>query len=155
MSSTKLDMRSYTVSKLSMLILGSFVYIVGGIGFCFFPHQILTLINLKTTDNVYIRMFGLLTIILGVNYYFMVQQTAIVFFKLSIIMRYLTTLFMIYLANTGISSNCNLLVLAFAEAAAATWTLLALWYDYRASVNNRQQLKNYYGNECFYIKFVY
>ena len=128
MSSLTNDIKSYPQSKLSMLVFGSYMFIVGGIGFCFFPHTVSSCIGLKTTEETYIRMFGLLAGILGINYFFMVQQSAILFFKLSIVMRYLATLFMIYLVATGISHR-NLLLLALGDAAAATWTLIALWYD--------------------------
>jgi hypothetical protein len=58
----------------------------------------------------------------------MVQQTAIIFFKLSIAMRYSAALFMLYLVVNGISHR-NLLLFALGDASAATWTLMALYYD--------------------------
>jgi hypothetical protein len=140
MFSLVIDMKTYTQSKISMLIFVSYMFIVGGIGFCFFPHKILFLIGMKTTDDTYIRMFGLLAGILAINYFMMVQQSAILFFKLSVAMRYLATIFMIYLVIAGISHR-NLLLLALGDAVAATWTLIALWYDSRSANKKRKQLK--------------
>jgi hypothetical protein len=153
-SSLVVDMKSYAQSKISMLIFGSYMFIVGGIGFCFFPHTMSSFIGLKTTDGTYIRMFGLLAGILAINYFVMVQQSAIVFFKLSIAMRYFGTLFMIYLVTSGISHN-SLLLLAFVDTMAATWTLLALWYDNCSINTKRKQLQKGFENTSFHIKFVY
>jgi len=133
-------MKSYTQSKLSMLVFGSYMFLIGGIGFCFFPHTILSYMGLKSTDSTFIRMFGLLAGILAINYFVMVQQSAVLFFKLSIAMRYLATLFMIYLVVTGISHR-NLLLLALGDTTAATWTLIALWYDSRSANKKRKQMK--------------
>ena len=138
MSSSTADIKLYPRSKLSMLVFGSYMIFAGGIGFSFFPHTISALIGLKTTDDTYIRLFGLLAGILGINYFVMVQQSAIIFFKLSIAMRYLASLFMVYLVSTGISHR-NLLLLAFGDAAAATWTFIALWHDSRSNGNQRRQ----------------
>ena len=137
MSSSTVEMNSYPRSKLSMVVFGSYMFIVGGIGFCFFPQTVSTLVGLKTTDDTYIRLFGLLAGILGINYFVMVGQSAILFFKLSVAMRYLATLFMIYLVSTGISHR-NLLLFAFGDGAAATWTLVALWYDSHSNTDKRR-----------------
>lgn len=119
---------SYSRSKLSMLIFGGYLIAVGGIGFGFFPHFTLSLMGLKAGDDTFIRIVGLLASILGVNYLLMVQQEAIIFFKLSTAMRYLAGLFMLYLVVSGISP-LNLLLLALGDVAAATWTFIALWKD--------------------------
>jgi hypothetical protein len=140
MFSPTVDMKSYSKSKFSMLVFGSYMFIVGGIGFGFFPHTISSLIGLKTTDETYTRLFGLLAGILGINYFVMVQQSAILFFKLSSAMRYLAALFMIYLVATGVSHR-NLLLLALGDASAATWTLIALWQD-NCSNNNESKQTN-------------
>lgn len=109
----------------------------------FFPHTISSFIGLKTTDDTYIRMFGLLAGVIGINYFVMVQQSAILFFKLSIVLRYLSVLFMIYLVASGISHR-NLLLLALGDAVAATWTLFALRHDSRSNNNKRREInKNY------------
>jgi hypothetical protein len=143
MSSSTVEMKSYIQSKLSMFVFGSYMFMVGGIGFCFFPHTISSFIGLKTTDDTYIRMFGLLAGVIGINYFVMVQQSAILFFKLSIVMRYLSVLFMIYLVASGISHR-NLLLLALGDAMAATWTLFALRHDSRSNNNKRREInKNY------------
>ncbi|CAF0766553.1 unnamed protein product [Adineta steineri] len=127
-----IDMKSYPRSKLSMLVFGSYMIIVGGIGFEFFPHTVLSLVGMTTTDNTFVRMFGLLAGLLGINYLVMVQQSAIIFFKLSIVLRYLAALFMIYLVVSGISSY-NLLLFALGDILAATWTLIALQRDNRSN----------------------
>ncbi len=119
---------SYGRSKLSMLVFGSYLVAVGGIGFGFFPHFTLSLLGLKAGDDTFIRIVGLLAAILGVNYFLMVQQTAVIFFKLSVVMRYLAGFFMLYLVFARISHR-NLLLLAFGDVAAATWTFVALWND--------------------------
>ncbi len=154
MSSLVLDMKSYTQSKISMLIFGCYMLIVGGIGFGFFPHTTSSLIGLKTTDGTYIRMFGLFAGILAINYFVMVQQSAILFFKVSIAMRYLATLFIIYLVAAGISPR-SLLLLAFADTMTATWTLTALWYDNCSIYMKRKQLQKNFDNNLFHVKFVY
>ena len=123
-----MDINSYKRSKLSMIVFGTYLFTVGGIGFGFYPHSTLSLIGLKADDDTFIRIVGLLAAILGVNYFLMVQQSTIIFFKLSILMRYLAGLFMLYLVVTGISHS-NLLLLALGDVAAATWTLIALWND--------------------------
>ena len=119
---------SYSRSKLSMLAFGGYLIAVGGIGFGFFPHFTLSLMGLKAGDDTFIRIVGLLASILGVNYLLMVQQGAIIFFKLSTAMRYCAGLFMFYLVVSRISP-VNLLLLALGDVAAATWTLVALWKD--------------------------
>jgi hypothetical protein len=153
-SSLVVDMKSYAQTKISMLVFGLYMFLVGGIGFCFFPNTMSILIGLKAADGIYIRMFGLLAAVLAVNYFVMVQQTAIAFFKLSIAMRYVATLFMIYLVACGIAHQ-NLLLLAFVDTMTATWTLLALWYDNCWINIKRKQLQKSFENDSFHIKFVY
>ena len=111
-----------------MLVFGGYMIAVGGIGFGFYPHLTLSLIGLKAGDDTFIRIVGLLATILGVNYFLMVQQAVVIFFKLSTLMRYLAGLFMLYLVVTGISPG-NLLWLALGDVAGATWTLIALRKD--------------------------
>lgn len=125
-------MQSYTQTKLSMLVFASYMCFVGGIGFGFFPHCASSLIGLKTNDETYTRLFGLLASLIGINYFLMVQQSAIVFIKLSVLLRYVAALFMIYLVATGVSPF-NLLLLAFGDIAAATWTFMAIRYDSRTT----------------------
>lgn len=131
-----MEIDSYSRSKLSMLVFGSYLITVGGIGFGFFPHFTLSLIGLQAGDDTFIRIVGLLAAIIGVNYFFMVQQTAVIFFKLSIVMRYLAGLFMLYLVLTGISHR-NLLLLALGDVVAATWTLIALWNDCQQKLSRK------------------
>ncbi|CAF3356341.1 unnamed protein product [Rotaria socialis] len=75
MPSSTNNVRSYSQSKLSMLVFGSYMIIVGGIGFSFFPYSVSSLVGLKTTDDTYIRLFGLLAGILGINYFVMVETS--------------------------------------------------------------------------------
>lgn len=128
----------YPRTRLSMLVFGIYLIIVGGIGFGIFPHQTLSLIGMKAGDGTFIRMVGLLAFILGINYLLMVDQCAVVFFKLSTIMRYFAGLFMIILVWTGISP-ANLLILAFGDLGAATWTLSALRIDSEDERKSKKQ----------------
>jgi hypothetical protein len=69
-------------------------------------------------------------------------------------MRYLATLFIIYLVAAGISPR-SLLLLAFADTMTATWTLTALWYDNCSIYMKRKQLQKNFDNNLFHVKFVY
>lgn len=122
----------YTQSKLSLIIFGGYMLIVGGIGFCFFPHETLELMNLSTNDDVFVRLVGVLLATLSINYFVMVYHSHIIYFKLSVIIRYLITVFFVYLVVTDKGSP-DLLLFGLGDAVSATWTLVALWYDGRSS----------------------
>ncbi|CAF1028331.1 unnamed protein product [Rotaria sordida] len=122
-----------------MLVFGSYLIIVGGVVMGFFPHHILTILDLKVDNDTFVRMTGLLAAILGVNYLLMVRETTVICFKFSIIMRYLAALFMFSMVITGISPQ-NLLLLAFGDAMAATWTLVALRKDQQENQSKQKNL---------------
>ena len=111
-----------------MLVFGSYLIVVGGVGLGFFPHHLLSLMGLTAGDDTFVRMAGLLAGILGVNYLLMVRQTAVIFFQLSVLMRYLASLFIVHLVVSG-PSHRPLLLLALGDALGASWTLVALRQD--------------------------
>ncbi|CAF3668573.1 unnamed protein product [Rotaria sp. Silwood1] len=88
-------------------------YVVMG----FFPHHILTILSWKADNDTFVRMTGLLAAILGAN----------------------AALFMFSMVITGISPQ-NLLLLAFGDAMAATWTFVALRKDQQENENKQKNL---------------
>ncbi|CAF1397137.1 unnamed protein product [Rotaria sp. Silwood1] len=100
-----------------MLVFGSYLIIVGGVVMSFFPHHILTILSLKADNDTVVRMTGLLAAILGAN----------------------AALFMFSMVITGISPQ-NLLLLAFGDAMAATWTFVALRKDQQENENKQKNL---------------
>lgn len=113
-----------------MLVFGGYLMAVGGVGLGIYPHLTLSLMGMKASDETFVRLVGLLAFIIGVNYFLMVHQGAVIFFKLSTLMRYFAGLFMCILVFTGVSP-INLLLLALGDIAGATWTLFSLREDER------------------------
>ena len=126
------DFDYYTQSKLSLIIFGGYMLIAGGIGFCFFPNETLGSMGLSTSDDVFVRLVGVLLATLAINYFVMVYHTHVIYFKLSVIMRYLTAVFFGYLVVTDKAPR-NLLLFAVGDATGATWTLISLWFDSRSN----------------------
>ncbi|CAF1260622.1 unnamed protein product [Rotaria sordida] len=84
-------------------------------------------------------MTGLLVAILGANYLLMVRETAVICFKFSVTMRYLAALSMFSMVITGISPQ-NLLLFAFGDAMAATWTVVVLRKDQQENQSKQKNL---------------
>lgn len=134
------DLQTYTQTKISLLLFAGYMLAVGGIGFTLFPQKITESLGLPTDDDTFVRLTGVLLATLAVNYFVMVQQTHVVYFKLSVIMRYAGALFMVYFVMTDKVPH-NLMLIAIGDAIAASWTLFGLWYDNSSNNTRRTELK--------------
>ena len=111
----------------SLLIFGLYLVVVG-IGFMIAPHQLLSIFSLSAGDDIWIRMVGLLASIIGSYYILAARARLEAFYRWTVPARYFAAAFMglmFLLGNVG----APILLFAAIDAAAATWTWLALRAD--------------------------
>lgn len=111
-------------SALSVLVFGLYLSILA-LGFLIFPNTVLSLFGLLQTNEVWVRVVGML--LLGLSYYYiqMARLEFKPFFRFSAQARVLVIVFFIvfYLLDY---TKVGLLVLGAIDFLAASWTALAL-----------------------------
>jgi hypothetical protein len=110
---------------LSLFVFGLYMIIIVGLGFMTAPHMSLSMFGLSTSDDIWIRMMGMLASIIGAYYLLAVRARMEVFFKWTVPARYYAACFMVLMFVLGKVSSAILLFAAI-DAVAATWTLIAL-----------------------------
>lgn len=103
----------------------SFYLFVFGIGFLFIPNPAITLLGFEPTNDIWIRFFGLLAIVLGTYYFTAARKEDLIFFRSSVTGRliFVTGEFAFVLVHM---TKPVVAVFAIVELASAIWTHLAL-----------------------------
>lgn len=112
-------------ARLSLLLFGLYLILAPGLGFIFFPVQILSLFGLSAGDDVWIRVVGMLASVLGFYYLQVARNGLDRFIPWTVPGRLYATAFMLLLVVLRMTGP-GLLLFAAIEAAAATWTWFAL-----------------------------
>jgi len=108
-------------AQLSLYVFGVYMIVAVGIGFMFTPMLILKIFNLTAGDDIWIRFVGMLGSIIG-GYYLVAAKNGIYqMMKWSVPMRYYAAAFMVIIFLSG-KLGASVLLFAFIDAAAATWT---------------------------------
>jgi hypothetical protein len=110
---------------LSLFVFGLYMVLIVGGGFMIAPHLVLSMFGLSAGDDVWIRMVGMLASIIGVYYLLVVRARLEVFFTWTVPGRYYAACFMALMFALG-KVGPAILLFAAVDAAAATWTLIAL-----------------------------
>lgn len=111
-------------SAVSMFVFGIYVIIVG-VGYLFIPNSILSLFKLPKTNEPWIRIMGLIVLILGFYYIIAAQHELMPFFWATIVGRF--TLFVGFIILV-ITKKAKPVIIGFGlvDAVGAIWTLFAL-----------------------------
>jgi hypothetical protein len=113
---------------LSVFVFGLYMVFIVGLGFMIAPHLVLSILGLSAGDDIWIRMVGLLASIIGAYYISVVRARMEEFLKFTVPGRYFAAGFMVLMFVLG-KVGFAILPLAAIDAAAATWTLIALRSD--------------------------
>ncbi len=111
----------------SILVFGVYLALAG-LCFIFIPNIILPLLGFAITIEVWIRLVGLLTAILGMYFLYSVRYNDAHFFRATIIARlmFFTGVLLFTLVGWG---SPMLIVFGLVDLAGAAWTWLALRSD--------------------------
>lgn len=109
---------------------------VAGLSFMFLPNVVLPLLGFPRTTEVWIRLVGLLTAILGLYFLYSVRHNDLHFFRASVYAR------VIFFAGVTLFAILSLgppLLMAFGllDLAGAAWTWLALRASTSSPARNR------------------
>ena len=116
-------MKSITTS---LKVFGIYMILIPGIGLMIAPDFMLDLFKLSHGEELWIpRMMGLLAFIIGVFDFYIGKHALHKLYQLTIIVRYVATVFMISLWLKG-EVEVAILLFAGIDAAGATWTMLTL-----------------------------
>ena len=116
-------MKSITTS---LKVFGIYMILIPGIGLMTVPDFMLDLFKLSHGEELWIpRMMGLLAFIIGVFDFYIGKHALHKLYQLTIIVRYVATVFMLSLWLKG-EVEVAILLFAGIDAAGATWTMLTL-----------------------------
>jgi predicted membrane channel-forming protein YqfA (hemolysin III family) len=108
----------------------SFYLLLAGLGLFLFPNQIIALLGIPPTNEVWVHLVGALTFILGVFFYYMAKQDSRPFFFISMSGRGIFSLSIISLV-LFYKAPAALLLFAAVDVCGLVWT--AINYKKRAS----------------------
>lgn len=114
---------SVFVFSLYLLLLGLVLVLV--------PNALLSLFGMPTTTEVWVRVVGMLVLILGYYYLIGAKRELTSLFRATVIGRSAVLLFFIGFVVLGLAPPV-LVLFGVVDAAAATWTAVALRADVRA-----------------------
>ena len=102
----------------------SFYLLAAGLVLFFFPNRLLALLGFAATTEIWIRLVGILTFILGVFFFYMAKQEARLFFYISMFGR---GIFVIGILSLVLfyDAPSALLLFGIVDAAGLLWTLFA------------------------------
>jgi hypothetical protein len=125
-------------SEFSVFAWGVYLAIAGA-GFLFIPNTLLPLFGLPTTTEVWIRVIGLLVVILGYYYMYCARASAAPFIQVTVQGRIAFCLGLVALVAMGFSAP-GVLLIGTVDALGAAWTWWALRADQRSlSVASRSE----------------
>ena len=108
----------------SVFVFAIYLFVLGLV-LVAFPNVLLSLFNLAQTNEVWIRVVGMLVLILGYYYTTAAQNELIPFLRATVIARYSVLVFFIAFVLLDFAPP-TLILFGVIDAAAATWTGLAL-----------------------------
>lgn len=108
----------------SILVFGVYLALAG-LAFILIPNVVLPLLGLATTTEVWIRITGLLTAILGMYFLYSVRYDDLHFFRATVIARLMFFSGVTLFAILGWGSPL-LIAFGLVDLAGAAWTWLAL-----------------------------
>jgi hypothetical protein len=103
----------------------SFYLFLTGLNLLLAPNLLLTTFGMPPTDEVWIRVVGMLVFLLGAYYYAAAKEGATGWFKMSVFTRLSVPVFFIVFVLMGWAKP-SLLLFGAIDAAGAVWTYLAL-----------------------------
>ena len=121
-------------SRFSLLVFGLYMVFVAGLGFMLAPFFVVHLFGLTAGDGVWIRFVGMLASIIGFYYVQVARAGLDRFIPWTVAGRYYAAAFMVLSVALGMLGP-GLLFFAAIDAAAATWTWLALRAERANSVS--------------------
>ncbi len=102
------------------------IYLVGvGLSFVLVPNLLLPLFGFPTTTEVWVRIVGLLSVILGAYFLYCARHDQRYFFQATVFCRILFSLGLVAFALLGLGSPM-LIAFSLIDLAGAAWTALAL-----------------------------
>lgn len=118
-------------ARLSIFIYS--IYLAGsGLVVALIPNQVLPLVGLPTTNEVWIRLFCALAVVLGVKGFHYSRMEIESMFQLDVYTRTCFATFLLVFVLLG-EARPILLTLSVIDYAGALWTQLAIWADRRAA----------------------
>ncbi|NNE65179.1 MAG: hypothetical protein HKN33_01320 [Pyrinomonadaceae bacterium] len=111
---------SVFVFSLYMFVLGLVLLIV--------PNMLLRIFAIPDTSEVWIRVVGMLVLILGAYYFQAARNELVEFFKVCVLGRFSVLIFLTAFVLLGFAP-ATLILFGVIDAAAASWTALALRSD--------------------------
>jgi hypothetical protein len=90
-----------------------------------FPNTLLGMLQIEPTNEVWIRLVGVVVLNIGILYIFMASANNILFMTLTIYLRASVLLWFTLFAVLGMAP-IQLILFGLADAAGAVWTFLAL-----------------------------
>ena len=111
-------------SSRSITVFGIYLFL-SGISFVFLPNVILPLFGFPVTTEVWIRLAGLLVLILGIYFLYSVRHNDRIFFRVTIYGRLIFCAGVIMFATAGWGSP-TLVIFGLVDLAGAAWTWLSL-----------------------------
>ena len=120
------------MSKSAFSIKASCCYILAlGLGLALVPNLVLSLLRMPPTQEVWIRVLGVVILNIGIFFWVAAHIEAITLFRASVVIRPLALLWFGAFVALGLVSPV-LLVFGVIEATGALWTWLALRADQRS-----------------------
>ena len=117
-------MNKLSRSGISIFVFGLYLVFIGAI-FILVPNTLLTLVNLPPTQEVWIRLAGMLLLILAFYYLMAARTETKAFYEWTIYARLGSVVFLLGFVLTGLISSLALLFW-LGDLAGALWTLFAL-----------------------------
>jgi hypothetical protein len=108
----------------SVFVFSIYLFLLGLI-LVAFPNALLSLFRLPETNEVWVRVVGMLVLILGYYYSIAAHNELIPFLRATVIGRFTVLVFFIAFVLLGFAPPV-LILFGLIDAAAATWTGLAL-----------------------------
>ncbi|MGH2453616.1 MAG: hypothetical protein ACRDF5_07615 [bacterium] len=109
---------------LTITVFGTYLVAVG-LSFVLIPNLLLPLFGFPTTTEVWIRIVGLLTVILGTFFLYCARPDQRRFFQATVLCRILFALGLVVFVLLGLGGP-RLILFGLADLAGAAWTGLAL-----------------------------
>lgn len=111
-------------SAKSVFIFGIYLALLG-LGLILAPNPLLTLFGFAPATDVWIRVVGVLVLVLGYHSILAARTGTMTFFRRSVVARYAVFLFFIVFVVLGLAQPV-LLLFGVIDFAGATWTAVAL-----------------------------
>jgi hypothetical protein len=102
----------------------SFYLLLAGLALFSFPNQVITVVGIAPTSEVWVHLVGALTFILGIFFSYMAKQNVRPFFFISMFGRGTFTVAILFLVLVR-NAPLGLLLFAAVDVVGLLWTLIA------------------------------